>query len=105
MANLLSRIAGPIAIASGTSTVFTGATAHRYTVRGITITNNTVAAINIKLGINGVADINLILPQSSIDAGGFATFDGVLVLVDTDALIAVAGTSGLTITLSGVDQA
>lgn len=104
MADVLSRLAGPANVASGTSTVFTGTAAHTYSIKSIRIVNNTAAAITIKLGIGGVADVNLILPPEPIDAGGFAEWDGLLTLSGVETLQANASATGLTITVSGLDQ-
>lgn len=75
-----------------------------YTIRHIIILNTTGGAITLKLGINGVADANLILPSASIDAGGFAEFTGLEILTGVETLRAVASGNGLTITASGLDQ-
>lgn len=104
MADILSRIVGPVNVASGTSTLFTGTAAHTYSIKSIRIVNNTAAAITIKLGIGGVADANLILPPEPIDAGGFAEWDGLLTMTGTETLQANASASGMTITVSGLDQ-
>mgnify|MGYP003329154190 FL=1 len=104
MPDTLSRIAGPANLASGTSTVFTGTAAHVYTIRSIRIVNNTAAAVTVKLGIGGVTDALLILPPTSIDAGGWAEFDGVIVLSGTETLQANTTATGTTITVAGLDQ-
>jgi hypothetical protein len=104
MADTLSRIVGPVNLASGTSTVFTGTAAHTYTLRSIRVVNPTAAAVTVKLGIGGVTDALLVLPATSIDAGGWAEFDGVLVLSGTETLQANTTATGTTITVSGLDQ-
>jgi len=104
MADTLSRIVGPVNLASGTSTVFTGTAAHTYTIRSIRIVNNTAAAVTVKLGIGGVTDALLILPPTSIDAGGWTEFDGVLVMSGTETLQANTTATGTTITVAGLDQ-
>lgn len=104
MSDLLERIAGPEAVASGASTLFTGIAAHTYTIRHMTLTNNTGSPVTVKLGIGGVADANLILPSSVIEAGGMAEFSGILVLSGTETLHASTSGTGLTFTMSGLDQ-
>lgn len=104
MADTLKRLAGPANVASGTSTLFTGVAAHVYTVKHMSIVNNTATDINIKLGVGGVADANLILPNSTVVAGGEAEWSGLLVLTGAETLQAVASASGLTFTMSGLDQ-
>lgn len=104
MADTLKRVFGPINIPSGTNTLFTGTAAHVYTLKHIIILNPTGAAITVKLGIGGVTDALLILPTTSIDAGGKAEFDGLQILTGTETLQAVASATGMTITATGLDQ-
>jgi hypothetical protein len=105
MADLLRRIFGPQAIASGISTLFTGTSLHTYTIKNIRIVNtDTVNAKTLILGIGGVAAANQILPQITIDAGGAAECDSLIVLVGAETLQANASGTGLTITASGLDQ-
>lgn len=105
MADTLKRILGPVAVASGASVLFTGTAAHVYSFKKILIVNtDTVNAKTIKLGIGGTATGNLITPVLTIDAGGFAEWDGLLTLTGVETLNADASASGLTITVSGLDQ-
>ena len=104
MADTLSRLAGPANIASGTSTVFTGTAAHIYTIRSILVVNDSASSVTLKLGINGVTDPDLILPSTAIGVGERLEFDGLVVLTGTNTLQADASATGLTITVSGLDQ-
>lgn len=104
MAEVLSRLAGPANVANGTSTVFTGTAAHTYSIRSIRIVNDSAGAIVIKLGIGGVTDALLILPALSIGPGEAYHDDGLFVLSGTETLQANATATGLTITVSGLDQ-
>ena len=108
MADTLKRLFGPANIANGTSTLFTGTAAHVYTIVGIVIVNNTGGDIQLKLGIQpsagALTDDQLFLPNSVIDAGGMATFDGKIMLTGTEVIRAVASATGLTIEASGLDQ-
>lgn len=107
MTDTLKRIFGPANAASGTSTVFTGAANHIYTIKHISIVNPTSAAITIKMGISAdtaLADAELILPTATIDAGGLAEFDGLAIMAGVELLVAVTSATGLTITGSGLDQ-
>jgi hypothetical protein len=104
MANLLARLLGPVNIANGTSTLFTGVAAHTYTLRNIRIVNNTAAAITVRLGIGGVTDALLITPPITIPAGGFINHDCFIVMSGAEALQAIATATGTTITISGLDQ-
>lgn len=103
--DVLSRIVGPANVASGTSTMFTGTTAHRYTIKNIRIVNNTAGAITVKIGIGGVADANLILAAVTLAAGDTFTDDtNMLVLAGTETLQVNATATGTTMTVSGLDQ-
>jgi len=108
MANTLSRIVGPANVASGTSTVFTGTTAHVYTFKHMTIVNPTAGAITIKMGIQAAAgtldDDELFLPTATIDPGGIAEWSGTMILAGTEVIRAVTSDTGLTFTAHGLDQ-
>ena len=104
MADTLKRLLGPVNIANGTSTLFTGVAAHVYTIKNITVVNNTAGAITLKLGIGGVTDALLILPAVIIGAGESGQFDGLLVMTGAETLQANATATGLTISISGLDQ-
>lgn len=105
MADLLKRILGPVAVASGSSTLFTGTAGHTYSIKHMRIINtDPTNAKTILLGIGGVAAANQILPTVTIEAGGWAEWDGLITLTGTETLQATASATGLTITLSGLDQ-
>src|SRR3954447_2377695 len=104
MADILKRLLGPVNIANGSTTIFTGVAAHVYTIRNITIVNPTSGSITVKLGVNGITDANLILPATPIGPGESAQFDGMLVLTGVETIQANVTATGLTITISGLDQ-
>lgn len=104
MADVLSRIAGPTNVGNGTNTIFTGTTAHTYTIKNIRIVNNTAAAVTVKIGIGGVTDGVLIMPPISIPAGGILNHDCFVVMSGTETLQTNASATGTTITVSGLDQ-
>lgn len=104
MPNVMSRIVGPANLASGTSTVFTGTTAHTYSLREIRILNNGATAITVKLGVGGVTDALLVLPATAIQPGQLLRESGLVVLSGTETLQANTSASGLTITVSALDQ-
>lgn len=108
MADTLKRIFGPANIASGTSTVFAGTAAHTYTFKHISVVNDSGAAITVKMGIQAVAgalaDSDLFLPLTTIEAGGMANFDGMMVMSGTEVIRAETSASGLTISGHGLDQ-
>lgn len=101
----LSRLAGPANLASGTSTVFTVPTGHTYTLKNITLVNTGVSDSTVSLGIGGTTAADLIGESLLLDAsGGFAVFNGIITLNETETLQANASQSGITCTISGLDQ-
>jgi hypothetical protein len=105
MADVLERIFGPTNVGNGTNTIFTGTGGHTYTIKHITIINNTAAAITVKAGIGGVTDALLTIAPISIPPnGGSLEWDGVLVLSGTETFQTNASATGCTISASGLDQ-
>jgi len=108
MPDTLDRLFGPANLASGYSAAFTGTAAHIYTIKTIHIVNPTAAAITVKLAIEATsgaqADSELILPTATIEAGGFAHYDGLIIMEGTEVLTATTSATGLTISGHGLDQ-
>lgn len=104
MPEVTSRLMGPANVASGTSTLFTGTTAHVYAIRAIRFANNGTAAITVKVGIGGVTDALLIIPAISIPPGSYYEDTGLVVIAGTETIQANASASGLTATIIGLDQ-
>lgn len=104
MTDTLSRLAGPISVGSGTTTVFTGTAAHTYTIRNWRIVNNTGGAVTARVGIGGVTDTCLIFPAMSIPAASILEDDGMVVMSGTETLQVSMSASGTTITVSGLDH-
>lgn len=105
MTDTLKRIAGPAAVASGTSTVFTGTALHTYTIKRVKIANtDTANAKTFQLFIGGSAAANAITPVFTIDAGGMAESDDFIVLSGAETLQITASGTGLTISVYGLDQ-
>ncbi len=108
MPDTLARVFGPANIASGYSQVFGGTAAHIYTIKTLHIVNATTADITVKLAIEASsgsqADSELILPTTTIDAGGFAHYEGLIILTGTEVITATASATGLTISGHGLDQ-
>lgn len=105
MANTLSRLAGPVAVASGTSTVLTVTTAHTFTIKKIRVVNtDLVNAKDIQLFVNGSAAGNAVMNKITVDPNSMIDDDPVLTLASTDTLQAITSATGLTITVSGLDQ-
>jgi hypothetical protein len=103
--NVLKRIVGPANMSSGTSTIFTGTGSHRYTIKNIRVVNNTAGAITFKLGIGGVTDALLIGAAITLAAGDtFVDDTNMVVLEGTETIQANTSATGLTVTISALDQ-
>jgi hypothetical protein len=104
--DMLKRLAGPAAAASGTSTLITVPTGHLYTVKKIKVVNtDTVNTKTFQLFINGSAAANAITPVYTVDAGGSGVSDEFEVLAAGDTLQITTSATGLTVTVAGLDQA
>lgn len=70
----------------------------------IRVVNPTGASHTIKLWHDGSADVNLILPTVTIDAGGWGEFDGRILMETGDTLVAQAdAASAVTATVYGFE--
>jgi hypothetical protein len=106
MTDTLSRLAGPSAAASGTSTIFTGTAANVYTIKKIKVVNtDTVNSKTFQLFLNGSAAANAITPVFTIDPGAMADGDDFIVMSGTETLQITTSATGLTVSVYGLDQA
>lgn len=90
----------------GTSaaTVYTTPASTQTIVKHIRIVNTDTLPRWVKLWQAGTADSNLILPQTSIPAGGWAEFDGTICLSAAETISASAEVaSKVTLTIEGVE--
>jgi hypothetical protein len=103
MADSYKRIyQGQLATASGV--VYTVPSGTQAIIKSIRVVNTSATATTVKLWNGGSADSNVILPPTSIDAGGFAEFDGTLTLAAADTIAAQAGAAtSLTMTIHGLE--
>ena len=104
MTDTLSRLAGPVSLAAGTTTVFTGTAAHTYTIRNWRIVNNTGGAVTVRVGIGGVTDTCLVFPAMSVPAAAILEDDGMIVMSGTETLQVSTSATGTTVTVSGLDH-
>lgn len=103
--DVLKRIVGPVNLANGSATFYTGTAAHRYTIKNIRVVNNTAGSISFRIGIGGVTDALLIIPAIALAAGDFYSEDvNMLVLEGAETLQATTTASGLTVTVTALDQ-
>lgn len=106
MADTLSRLAGPLAIPAAAGAVLTCPAAHTYTVKTIKIVNtDTASSHTFQLFIGGTAQANAVSPVFTIDAGGEAEWDGLMVLNAGDVMNGIAdAATKLYVTFFGLDQ-
>lgn len=105
MASTLKKLGQQTLTGSGTQdTLYTVPGSTQAIVKHISVVNYSASACTIKMWHDGTANSNLILPPVSIDAGGFAEFEGEIVMEAADTLKAEGGAaSSITITLHGVE--
>lgn len=90
----------------GTSatTLFTVDSGRQVIVKHIRVVNNDTSARTIKLWHDGTADANVILPATSIRAGGWAEFDGTITMEASDSFSGQASVaSKVTVTIYGLE--
>jgi hypothetical protein len=86
------------------ATVYTSPSATQVVIKNIRIVNTSATATTIKLFQGGTADSNVILPAVSIDAGGFAEFEGAITMAASTTIAAQAGAnSSITLTIYGLE--
>lgn len=91
-------------VPSSATTLYTVPSATSTLVKTMRIVNTSASAATIRIWQNGTGDANAILPATSIDAGGFAEFEGTFTLGASDFISAQAGTaSAITLTIWGVE--
>lgn len=103
MADTYKRIyQGQLSTSSGV--VYTVPSGTQAIIKSIRIANTSASSTTVKLWNGGSADSNVILPPTSIDAGGFGEFDGTLTMTAEDTLVAQAGAnSSITMTVYGLE--
>lgn len=87
------------------TTVYTVPASTQAIVKSMRIVNyHATTATTIKLWQGGSADSNVILPATTVDAGGFAEFEGTLTMAAADTIVAQAGAAtSITLTIYGLE--
>ncbi len=90
---------------SGTQdTLITAGASVEIIIKGIQIVNYSVSTITVRMWVNGVANNNMVLPPTTMEAGDYGAFNGEIVLEPNDTLRAEANTaSACTVTVSYVE--
>lgn len=93
---------GQLSTASGV--IYTVPSGTQAIVKTMRIVNTSASSATIKLWQGGSADSNVILPSTSIDAGGFAEFEGTITMAASTTLVAQAGAAtSITLTVYGLE--
>ena len=107
LAGLAAATASP---SSATGVIYSAPAATSTIVKSIRLVNtHATTATTIKLWhhadalMSGDVAASTILPAVSIDAGGFAEFDGTLTLAAGETIYAQAGAATITVTVYGVE--
>lgn len=77
-------------IGTSSATFYTSPALTQTIIKHIRIVNNDTVPRWVKMWNNGSADSNIILPQTTIAAGGWAEFDGTLTLAAADTIVCQA---------------
>jgi hypothetical protein len=86
------------------STLFTVDSGKQMIVKHIRVVNNDSTARTIKLWHDGTAAVNVILPATSVRAGGWAEFDGTITLEASDSFSGQASAAAqVTVTIYGLE--
>lgn len=93
---------GQLSTASGT--VYTVPSGAQAIVKSMRIVNTSASNTTVKLWQGGSGDSNVILPATTVDAGGFAEFEGTLTMAASTTLVAQAGAAtSITLTIYGLE--
>lgn len=86
------------------ATLYAAPTATQAIIKGIRVVNTDTVPRWIKIWNNGTTDADLILPQTSIPAGGWAEYDGTITMAAADT-ISIQGevASKITFTVHGAE--
>ena len=91
-------------LTASAATVYTVPASTSTIIKSMRIVNTSASSATIKLFQSGTADANVILPATSIDAGGFAEFEGTLTMAAADTIAAQASAiTSITLTIYGVE--
>jgi len=89
---------------SSNETFYTVASNTTTIIRSMRAVNTTGTAATLKLFHDGEATSNMILPAVTIEANGWAEFDGVIVMEAADTLIGISGTQNvINLTVYGLE--
>lgn len=95
-----------VAASPSTTTLYTVPASTQTVVRHIRMVNTTGTDRTLKLWHDGTNNVNVILPPTTIKAGGWAEFDGTLTFEASDTLISQASAgSAITVTVYGLEVA
>jgi hypothetical protein len=92
------------AVPNTATTVYTVPSSTQAIVKSIRAVNTSASSATIKIWQGGTADANVILPATTIDAGGFAEWEGTMTMAAADYIAAQASAAtSITMTINGLE--
>lgn len=96
MADEFRRLA-QVTLTASYGLVYTAPSETSVLVRHIRVVNTSAGSVSVGLRQAGSATGNSIMPAAAITAGGWAEFDGVIILNPSEALYGIAGVASVVI--------
>lgn len=91
-------------LSGGNDTLYTVPASTETIVTHIRVVNHSGTDRTVKLWHDGTGDANIILPPATVPAGGWAEFDGTILMETGDTLVALASAaSALSATVYGTE--
>jgi hypothetical protein len=105
LADTAKRLAGPTALGTTATTVYTVPGSTVTILRGIHVANTTAGALGFTASIGSDAAGTRLWSAQSVPANGSLDWSGFQVMSTADVLQAYGSATGLTLTVSGVESA
>lgn len=91
-----------LAASPGTTTLYTVPGSTEAIVSHIRVVNVSGGAVTVKLWHDGTADVNVVLPEVTLEAGEWGEFDGTITMEAADTLVGQSDTAtAVTVTVYG----
>lgn len=100
------RTLAQVALDAIPTTIYTCPAATQAIVKAIMVVNTLGAQNSIEIWQNGSANVNRILPPTTVETGEFGTYDGSITLQAGESLVgrnSGSGAAGCTVTVEGLE--
>ena len=105
MADSLKRLAGPVAMGTSTTTIYTAPALTQASVRELRVVNTTGAGITFKLSVGTDGAGTRLVSDYTVPANGIFKESGMVTVLEAgETLKGHAASSGLTIQVCGVES-